>query len=98
MTHHCRTMSQELVRELVRLIVREVKGLRKKAKDEKSLLRRKASISAVRECLRPESRPELSKAASIALLKYQKKIPESLEILTGHSSKEPVEHAAGSGR
>lgn len=98
MTHHYPTMSQALVRELVQLIVHEVKGLCKKAKDEKSLARRKASISAVRECLKPETRPELSKAASMALLKYQKKIPESLEILTGHLSKEPVEHAAGSRR
>jgi len=97
MTHHCRTMSQELVQELVRLIVREVKGLCKKAKDEKSLSRRKASLTAVRECLKPEARPELSKAASLALLKYQKKIPESLEILTDQPSKEPMEHAAGSG-
>jgi hypothetical protein len=83
MTHHCRNMRQELVQELGKLIVREVKGLRKEAKDEKALSGRNAAISAVKECLRPETRPELSKAASIALLKYQKKIPESLEILTG---------------
>ena len=84
MTHHCRNLKQELVQELVKLIVREVKGLRKKAKDEKALSRRRAAISAVRECLKPETRPELSKAASIALLKYQKKIPESLTILAGN--------------
>jgi hypothetical protein len=98
MTHHCRTLRPELVRELVKLIVGEVKGLRKKTKDEKALARRKASLSAVRECLKPEARPELSKAASIALLKYQKKIPESLGILTEHSSREAVEHAASSSR
>jgi hypothetical protein len=96
MAHHCRNLRQELVQELGKLIVREVKGLRKKAKDEKALSRRRASLSAIRECLKPETRPELSKAASIALLKYQKKIPESLEILTGDSAKEAVEHAARS--
>jgi hypothetical protein len=96
MTHHCRDLRQELVQELRQLIVREVKGLRKKAKDEKALSKRRASISAIQECLRPEARPELSKATSLALLKYQKKIPESLEILTGDSSKEAVEHAARS--
>ena len=96
MTHHCRNLRQELVQELGKLIVREVKGLRKEAKDEKAWAKRKASISAIRECLKPETRPELSKAASLALLKYQKKIPESLEILTGDSSKEAVEHAARS--
>jgi hypothetical protein len=32
----------------------------------------------------------------MALLKYQKKIPESLEIFTGDSAKEAVEHAARS--
>jgi hypothetical protein len=73
-----------------------VKGLRKEAKNEKARAKRKASIRAIRECLKPETRPELSKAASLALLKYQKKIPESLEILTGDSSKEAVEHAARS--
>jgi hypothetical protein len=98
MTHHCRTLRPELVQELVKLIVKEVKGLRKKAKDEEALARRRASISAIQECLKPETRPELSKAASIALLKYQKKIPESLEILAEYSSKESVGHAARSSR
>jgi hypothetical protein len=98
MTHRCRTMKPELVQELVRLIVGEVKALRKKAKNEKALARRIASLSAVQECLKPEARPELSKAASVVLLKYQKKIPESLGILTGDSSKEAVEHAASSSR
>jgi hypothetical protein len=97
MTRHCRSLRPELVQELVKLIVKEVKGLRKGAKDEKALSRRKASISAVQECLKRETRPELSKAASMALLKYQKKIPESMEILTEDSSKETVEHAARSG-
>jgi hypothetical protein len=96
MTHHCRNLRPELVRELVKLIVKEVKGLRKKAKDEEALARRRASIRAIQECLKPETRPEFSKAASIALLKYQKKIPESLEILTEYSSKESVGHAARS--
>ena len=82
MTQHCENLRQDLVQELAKLIVREVKGLRKKAKDEKALSGRRASISAIRECLKPETRPELSKAASLALLKYQKKIPESMEILT----------------
>jgi hypothetical protein len=84
MTHHCETLRPELVQELVKLIVKEVKGLRKKAKDEKALARRRGSISAIRECLKPETRPELSKTASLALLKYQKRIPESLEILCGN--------------
>lgn len=96
MTHHCRSLRPELIQELVKLIVKEVKGLRKKAKDEEALARRRASISTIQECLKPETRPELSKAASITLLKYQKKIPESLEILTGYSSKESVGHAARS--
>jgi hypothetical protein len=98
MTHHCGNLRPELVQELGNLIVKEVKGLRKKSKDEKALARRRASISAIQECLKPETRPELSKTASIALLKYQKKIPESTEILTGYSSKETVGHAAPSGR
>jgi hypothetical protein len=85
MTHHCRNLRQELVQELGKLIVGEVKGLRKKAKDERALYKRKASISAVQECLKSETWPVLSKAASIALLKYQKKIPESLQILRGNS-------------
>lgn len=97
MTHQCKNLRQDLVQELGKLIVKEVKGLRKKAKDEKALSKRKASISAIQECLKPETRPEFSKAASLALLKHQKKIPESMEILTGYSSKEAVDHAAPSG-
>ncbi len=97
MTHHCKNLRQDLVQELGALIVKEVKGLRKKAKDEKALSRRKASISAIQECLKPETRPEFSKAASLALLKFRKKIPESMEILMGSSTKEAVDHAAPSG-
>jgi hypothetical protein len=96
MTHHCHNLRPELVQELSKLIVGEVKALRKKAKDERAMARRRASMAAVQECLKPETRAELSKAASMALLKYQKKIPESLGILAEHSSKEAVEHAAHS--
>jgi hypothetical protein len=98
MTHHCRNLRPELLQDLGKLITREVKGLRKKAKDENALSARRASISAIRECLNAVTWPEISKAASTALLRYQKEIPESLEILTGYSPKESVEHAASSGR
>jgi hypothetical protein len=90
MTHHCRNLRPALVQDLAKMIVKEVKGLRKKAKDQKAQSARKASISAIQECLKPETRPELSKAASLALLKYQKKIPESLGILTEYSAKGTV--------
>jgi hypothetical protein len=88
----------ELVQELVKLIVKEVKGLRKGAKGEKALSARRASISAVQEGLKPETRPEISNAVSLTLSKYQKKIPECKDILMEYPSKEAVEHATRSSR
>ena len=98
MTHHCRHLRKEVVQELVHLIVKEVKGLCKEGKGEKALAKRKATIQAVLECFKPEARPEFSEAASTALLKHRKKIPEALEILRNPFSKEAAKHAAGPGR
>ena len=98
MTHHCKTLREEVIQELSKAIVREVKTLRGKAKDEKDLSRRNAALSAVKECAKPETRPELSRAVFLALLKYYKKIPESMEILPQESLKEAVEHATRSSR
>jgi len=97
-THHCKKLREEVIKELSKAIVREVKTLRKKPKDEKGLSRRNAAVSAVKECAKPETRPELSRAVFLALLKYHKKIPESMEILPQEASKEAVEHATPSGR
>jgi hypothetical protein len=96
MTRHCKNLSEKLIKELSKMIVREVKTLRKKPKDEKGLSRRNAALSAVKECVKPDTRPELSRAAFSALLKYYKKIPESMEILPQETAKETVEHAARS--
>jgi hypothetical protein len=96
MAHHCKNVREEVIKELSKAIVREVKILRKKAKDEKGLSRRNAALSAVKECAKPESRPELSRAVFLALLKYYKKIPESMEILPQETLKEAIEHAARS--
>jgi hypothetical protein len=96
MTHHCKNVREEVIKELSKASVREVKTLRSKAKDEKGLSRRTAALSAVKECAKPETRPELSRAVFLALLKYYKKIPESMEILPQETLKEAIEHAARS--
>jgi hypothetical protein len=98
MTHHCRNLREEVIKELSKAIVREVKTLRKKPKNEKNLSRRNAALSAVKECVKPETQPELSRAAFLALLKHYKKIPEFMGLLPQGTSKEAVEHATSSGR
>ncbi len=97
-THHCKNLREEVIKELSKAIVREVKTLRKKPKDEKGLSRRNAAFSAVKECAKPETRPELSRAVFLALLKHYKRIPEFMELLPQEASKEAVENATSSGR
>jgi hypothetical protein len=98
MTHHCKNLREGAIKELSRMIVKEVKALQKQARDERTLSRRRAALSAVKECVKPETRPELSRAAFLALIQYRKKIPEAMEILPEDASKEATEHAVPSGR
>jgi hypothetical protein len=98
MTHRCHTLREDVIQELSKAIVREVKRLRKKPRNQKDLSRRNAALSAVKECVKPETRPEISRAVFLALLKHYKKIPEFMALLPQEAPKEAIDHATSSGR
>jgi len=101
MVRACPNLKQEVIREVAALVKKKVKKLRKKAKDEKGAKERKAVVASLEECLRPGARREFSEAVLETLTKYQKKIPESKEILEmvmQDSLEEGAEHAAPADR
>ncbi|MCU0596436.1 MAG: hypothetical protein MUC98_13380 [Desulfobacterota bacterium] len=98
MAHRCHTLREDVIQELSKAIVREVKRLRKKPRNQKDLSRRNAALSAVKECVKPETRPEISRAVFLALLKHYKKIPEFMALLPQEAPKEAIDHATSSGR
>jgi hypothetical protein len=81
MTHGCPELSKETIREIRKLIAKQVKRLRKKTKGDSDAPERRAVIAAILECLKPEAREEFVEAACSNLIKYGAKIPESQEIL-----------------
>jgi len=81
MANNCQDLKQGVVEEIGRLIKKQVKSLRKKARSEKERSARKVAIASVKECLKSEARLEFAKAAMGTLSKYEKKIPESRELV-----------------
>ncbi|MCJ7597005.1 MAG: hypothetical protein MUO52_19775 [Desulfobacterales bacterium] len=101
MAQNARDLKQEVIQEIAALVRKKVKKLRKKAKGQRAIKERKAVIAAMKECLKAGARPEFAEAALEAMTKYQKKIPESKEILnlvTEGSAGEGMEHATTSYR
>ena len=81
MTTHCQDLRQDVIQELAGLVRKQVKGLRKKAKSEKDRREREVKLAIVKQCLAVEVHPALAKTAFDTLIKYQKKIPESDELM-----------------
>jgi hypothetical protein len=81
MTHHCPDLGKEPAREIQKLVVKQVKGLRRKARKERDMLDRKAAVAVILECLKPEARQEFVEAVCSTLLKYKSRIPEAEDIL-----------------
>ena len=81
MTAHCQDLKQEVIGKLEGLVKKQVKALQKKAKAEKDKRERQIKLAIVKQCLALEVHPALAKAAFDAVIKYQKKIPESDQLL-----------------
>jgi hypothetical protein len=81
MTAHCQDLRQEVIGELEGLVRKQVKALQKKAKGEKDERERQIKLAMVKQCLALEVHPALAKAAFDAVIKYQKKIPESDQLM-----------------
>ncbi|MBN2033743.1 MAG: hypothetical protein JW836_10735 [Deltaproteobacteria bacterium] len=81
MTHHCPELSNEAIHEIRKLIARQIKRLRKKFKGDSDASERRAVVTFILECLKPDARQEFVETACSNLIKYRTKIPESREIL-----------------
>jgi hypothetical protein len=81
MTAQCRDLRQEVIGEMEALVRKQVKALRKKAKGVKDRREREIKLAIVKQCLAQEVHPALAKAAFEAVIKDQKKIPESDELM-----------------
>jgi len=77
MAAHCRDLSPDAVRDLEHLVHKQVKGLQKEAKSQKDRAQRDLKLAIVRRCLEADSHPAVAEAALAALVRYQRKIPES---------------------
>jgi len=104
MSHQGRELGKETIEEIQKLIGKQIKTLRRKARGEKGASERKAAIASILECLKPEAKREFSEAACTHLAKYRKKIPEFQEMIQyvmEHGSDEMkacMAHAAASHR
>ena len=81
MANNCRDLRKSVIEEIGTVIQKQVKGLRKKAKNEKEQSARSVVIASIKECLKSETHPEFARAAISMLSKYKKKIPESEELI-----------------
>ncbi|MGD2127048.1 MAG: hypothetical protein PVG99_13265 [Desulfobacteraceae bacterium] len=81
MTTHCRNLRQGVIKEIEKHIQRQVKGLRKRAKSNKEISERKLRLAIAKQCLSPNAHPSFGRTALSTLLKHEKKIPESAELI-----------------
>ena len=81
MANNCEDPGKGVIEEIRAIIKKQIKFLRKKAKNEKEKSARKAVITTVKECLKSTAHPEFAETAVSALNKYGNKIPESGELI-----------------
>ena len=81
MANNCEELGKGVIEEIRAIIKKQIKSLRKKAKNEKEKSARKAVIATVKECLKSTAHPEFAETVVSALNKYGKKIPESGELV-----------------
>ena len=79
--NNCQDLRKSVIEEIVAVIEKQIKGLRKKAKKEKEQSAKRVVIDAIKECIKPGANPVLAKRAMSILIKYKKKIPESEELI-----------------
>jgi len=81
MANNSRDLGGRAIEEICAVMEKQIKGLRKRAKNKKDEADRKMAIASIKECLKPEAYPEFGRRVMKALIKYEKKIPESRELI-----------------
>lgn len=81
MANNCEDPGKDIIYEIRTIIKKQIKLLRKKARDEKEKSERLAVIDTVKECLKSTAHPEFAEIAFSELKKFREKIPESRELI-----------------
>ena len=81
MVDNYQDLREGVIKEIETLLKKQVKFLRKKAKNEKQRSAREAAIVSIKEGLKSRGHPQFAETAISALIKYKKKIPESEELI-----------------
>ncbi len=81
MANNCEDPGKGIIDEIRSIIKKQIKLLRKKARNEKKKSVRLAVIDSVKECLKPTAHPEFAETVFSELNKYREKIPESRELI-----------------
>lgn len=81
MANNSRDLGGRAIGEICAVMEKQIKGLRKKAKNEKQRSARKAVIASVKESLKSRTHPELAETTLSMLRKYRDKITESEELI-----------------
>ena len=81
MANNCQGLRKSVIDEIGTVLEKQVRGLRKKAKNQKEQAERKVVIDAIKECIKQGANPVLANRAMSILTKYKTKIPESEDII-----------------
>jgi len=81
MANNCKDLEASVVDEIRSIIKKQVKLLRKKAKNVKEKSGRYMAIESVKECMKPTAKSEFAETVFRELNKYREKIPEAIALL-----------------
>jgi hypothetical protein len=80
MANNCKDPGKGIIDEIRSIIKKQIRLLRKKARNEKEKSARLVVIDSVKECLKPTAHQEFAETVFSELNKYGEKIPESREL------------------
>ena len=101
LTHRCRSLRHDVIREVERILKRQIESQLKKKKRKQDEPGMESLLPTLMECFRPEARPEFGLAAVEGLLNYGKQLPESQDLIefalknASEKIKAYIQHAVG---
>ena len=81
MTHHCRFLRHHVVREIERILKRQIKSRLRKGRKRKGWSGLGPLLPVLMECFKSETRSEFGLAAAEGLMKYGARRPESRALI-----------------
>ncbi len=81
LTQECRFLRRDVIREIERILKRQVKSILKKRQAKQVKPGTDSLLPALKECFRPKTRSEFGLIAAEGLLKYGRRLPESQDLI-----------------